>query len=287
MYYFIIILSVMMFVACFALNDVYRKKCGSSLASSFKFSFESSLAGLVVLLAINGFKLEFTWFSFVLALLTYLVSVGFTFCGLKALGSINLSMYSLFSMLGGMALPFLQGIFFYNEGITLAKALCFIVITIALLLTVDWGDRKKGTIYYIGIFVLNGMSGVILKIFAAAEFEKTSAAGYSVLCALCATIISGIILLVFYREKAPSEKTSLATVGASLLNGAANRVANFLLIIALTHVDASVQYPLVTGGVMILSTIVCFFGKNKPSKKEMLSVLVAFIGTLLLFVVPV
>ena len=287
MYYGIIILSVMMFVSCFALNDEYQKRQGNSLKSSFRFTFESSLAGLLVLLVINGFRFEFTWFSLVLAIATFFVATGFTFCGFKALGSINLSLYSLFSMLGGMTLPFLQGIVFFGEEMTIAKVLCFVFITIALFLTVDWGVRKKGTIYYIGIFVLNGMSGVISKIFTAAPFEKTSVAGYSVLSALVSTVVSLIILLVFYRKKEPKENISFVTTAIGSVNGIVNRLANFLLIIALAHVDASVQYPLVTGGVMILSTLICFFGKNKPSKKEILSVLVAFVGTLLLFVVPV
>jgi len=56
---------------------------------------------------------------------------------------------------------------------------------------------------------------------------------------------------------------------------------------ALLHVDASVQYPMVTGGVMIVSTIICFFGDRKPSKKEIISVLVAFVGMLALFVIPI
>ena len=58
------------------------------------------------------------------------------------------------------------------------------------------------------------------------------------------------------------------------------------MIIALAHVDASVQYPMVTGGVIIISTLISLFGERKPSKKEMLSVVVAFLGLLLLFAIP-
>ncbi|MBR2432837.1 MAG: hypothetical protein IKB23_07970, partial [Clostridia bacterium] len=81
-------------------------------------------------------------------------------------------------------------------------------------------------------------------------------------------------------------KMKLSDTGVGVLNGITNRVANFLLVIALAHVDASVQYPMVTGGVMIVSTLICFFGKNKPSKKEILSVILAFVGMLALFVIP-
>jgi len=69
--------------------------------------------------------------------------------------------------------------------------------------------------------------------------------------------------------------------------GIVNTIANFFLVIALAHVDASIQYPMVTGGVMIVSTLICFFGKNKPSKKELLAVLLSFIGLLLMFIIKV
>ncbi len=287
MYYGLIILSVVMFGGCFALNDVYRRLRGSALKVSLQFSMSSSLAGLVVLLIINGFRVEFTWFTLVMALLTALNGFGFTFCAFKALGSINLSLYSLFSMLGGMVLPFLQGILFYGEDITVAKVVCFVFICVALALTVEKGEKKKGTIYYIGIFTLNGMSGVLSKIFASSTLDKTSSAGYSILSAMCSVVIAALLLLLFFRKKGDTPPVTLASTAVSAMGGITNRIANFVLVIALAHVDASVQYPMVTGGVMIVSTLICFFGANKPSKKEIISVALAFIGLLTLFLIKV
>ena len=287
MYYLLIIVSVIIFGGCFALKDKYREKRGSNLKISLQFSFTSSIAGLIALFFINGLKLEFTLFTFIMAFLTALNSIAFTFCSFKALGIINLSLFSLFSMLGGMMLPFLQGIIFFGEGITLAKIVCVILITIALFMTVQKGDKSRGTIYYIGIFILNGMSGVLSKIFTSAPFEKTSAEGYSILGALCTIILSLLILLIFFREKDENDKPRLSTLALSAGSGIFNRVANLILVIALAHVDASVQYPMVTGGVMIVSTLLCYFGEKKPSKQEIWSIVVAFLGMLALFVIPV
>lgn len=117
--------------------------------------------------------------------------------------------------------------------------------------------------------------------FSSASFEKTSAAGYSLLCVLCSLVISGVLLLIF-RKKIP--KTSLKANIINSLDAGINRIANLLLLIALANVDASVQYPMVTGGVMIVSTAISYFGDNKPSKRELLSVLAAFISMLCLFI---
>ena len=106
--------------------------------------------------------------------------------------------------------------------------------------------------------------------------------------ALCSAIISGVLLLLLLKSKSRTEKKyTLLDCGISGLNGALNRVANFFLVIALVTVDASVQYPLITGGVMIVSTLINLFSKNKPSKKELIAVGLAFLGTLALFVIPV
>lgn len=287
MYYALIILSVIMFGGCFALNDVYRRQRGSSVKISLQYSIISSVAGLVFLTITNGFKLECTPFSLLMAVLTALNGFGFTYCTFKALNRINLSLYSLFSMLGGMALPFVQGIVFYGEDMTVAKAVCFVVITLALLLTIEKGEKKNGTVFYVGIFVLNGMSGVLSKIFASAPYEKVSAASFTVLSSACTFVMSAIVLMLFFRKKDDTPRNTPASVTVGALSGILNKTANFILVFALSKVDASVQYPMVTGGVMIVSTLICFFTDKKPSKKELLSVFVAFVGMLLLFAIPI
>lgn len=286
MYYGLIILSVLMFGGCYALQDAYRNMRGSKLNISMENSFVGSVAGFVVLLIFNGFKIEFTPFTLLIALLASLNGIAFAFCSFKALDTINLSLFSLFSMLGGMVLPFLQGIIFYGEKLTLAKILCFLLIGTALSLTVTRNEKKKGSIYYAGVFVLNGMSGVLSKIFTSSPFEKTSSLGYSIWLSICMAVTSGLILLILLRKQKAQTPYCLKAFGISATQGSVNRIANFLLVVALAHVDASAQYPMVTGGVMIVSTLLCFFGPRKPSKKELISVALAFIGMLTLFVVP-
>ncbi|MBR2907650.1 MAG: hypothetical protein IKC26_06345 [Clostridia bacterium] len=299
LYYVLILISVMMFGGGFALQDVFRKKRGSGLMISMEAAFIGSLAGLIVLLIINSFAFEFTWFTLLMAGWSALNGIAFTVFAFKALDYINLSLFSLFAMLGGMALPFLQGILFYGEGFTLAKGICVIFICAALALTVERGERKRGTVFYVGIFVLNGMSGVLSKIFTETPLPKASAADYSIWSALSAALLSGILWLLLTaterRRSSPQgkeqpkaeRKARLLSYGIGALNGAINKVANFLLVFALVYVDASVQYPMVTGGTMIVSTLFCLFGDKKPSKKEVLSVALAFIGMLALFIIPI
>ena len=130
------------------------------------------------------------------------------------------------------------------------------------------------------------MSGVLSEIFTSAPYPKADASSYSILSAFWSAVISVLILAIFFRQNEGTPKNTSISVVVSSVGGIANRVANLLLVIAVTHVDAPAQYPLVTGGVIIVSNVICCFRENKPSNKEVLSVILAFIGMLALLVIP-
>lgn len=283
MYYAMVMAAVVMFGLQFFCNQQYERECKSGLSSSMMFIFGGAVAGLVVLLAVNGFRWEFTPFTLFMASLAAVDGMVFNFCSLKALGKINLSLYSLFSMLGGMVLPFCLGVFFFDEQFTLGKAICLVAVIIALTLSVEKGESKGGLIYYIGVFVFNGLSGVIAKFFQASDLPKTSEAAYSVWTAVMTALFSGVILL-FAVRKSPIKLNAKAVVSMAG-NGILNRVANFLLLLSLAYLPASVQYPMITGGVMIVSTIIGYFTPNKPKAREWISLALSFAGIMALVLI--
>ena len=283
-----ILTSTLMFGGCFLIKDIYRKiRNIGEMEMTFESMLIGSSAGLIVLFAINGFKLQLTLFTFIMALISMINSFAFTYFSFKALGKINLSLFSLFSMLGGMLIPFVQGLIFYNEPITIAKILCVIFIIVSLLITIVKKEDKKGLIYYIGVFILNGMSGVISNIFSKSSFPKTSAADFSICCTLINIIVSGIALIIVFKNKTHDNKLTFKAGLITGVSGVLDKIANYLLVFALVYVDSSIQYPMVTGGVIIVSTLACFLTDKKPSKKDLVSVLLAFIGMIILFAVPI
>ncbi len=200
MYYGMVSAAVIMFGLQFFFNQKYEAETGNGRKASMMFILLSNAVGLFILLAVNKFRMEYTNFTFVFALLAAINMLLYNICSMKALGKINLSLYSLFSMLGGMVLPFCAGVFFFDEDFTWGKAICLVTVIAALLLSVKKGEKQKGTVYYIGIFVFNGMSGVISKFFQALPYEKTSEAAYSVWSALLTVIFAGIALLFMCND---------------------------------------------------------------------------------------
>lgn len=279
MYYGIIMIAVLMFSMQFLFNQRFQKEYGSGLKSLLTFFLGYNVAGLLVLLIINGFRVEFTPFTLLLAFLWSINSLVLSFCSFKAFEKVNLSVYSLFSQLGGMMLPFFAGVLLFDEKLTAGSVICFVLVLISLLFTIKRGNGGAYLIYYAGIFVLNGMSGVLSKWFAAAPYEKTSSAGYSILSAAVAAVLAAVVLLFIKGDRL---KLSVRGATNMLGYGVLNKIGNFLLLIALAHLPASVQYPMVTGGVMICSTIICFFTHQKPGKREIISLILSFIGILAL-----
>lgn len=284
-YYGLITLAVIMFGTQFFFNDKFQKEYGSSVHSTFLFNFCTSITGLLCLLIINKFALGFTPFTLLMATLAALNSILYTFCAIKAFAHINLSLFSIFAMLGGMLLPFVFGILFYEEGLTLGKGLCILLIVAALALTVKpkKGKGSGGFIYYAGVFVLNGMSGVISKLFTSAPYAKANSASYSIWMAMVGAVLSGTVLLFMLKNmKRPSPKALGFTLGYGVLN----KVGNYFLLLALAVLPASVQYPFVTGGTMVVSCVISVLRRQRPTWREWTSVALAFAGIMILILVP-
>ncbi len=279
MYYGIIMIAVLMFSMQFLFNQRFQKEYGSELKALLIFFLGYNIAGLLVLLIINKFHIEFTVFTLLISLLCALNALILSYCSFKAFEKVNLSVYSLFSQLGGMMLPFFAGVWLFHEQLTAGSVICFILVLLSLFFTVKKGSGGSYVIYYAGIFILNGMSGVLSKWFQAAPWEKTSSAGYSILSAAISALLAAIALC-FVK----GDRLKLSPRGATnmLGYGILNKIGNYLLLIALVHLPASMQYPMVTGGVMICSTVICFFTRQKPGKREIASLVLSFIGILAL-----
>ena len=154
--YGLLTISTVAFGLMFFFQDMFRANYGNTIKAAFVLNVGTNLVGVIVSLFTTGFAVEMTPFALIMSTIGSINNLLFSYCTLKALDKINLSLYSVFSMLGGMALPFLSGILFHGEAFTVAKATCFAFITVALAFTVNAGVKKADAKYYIGIFVLNG-----------------------------------------------------------------------------------------------------------------------------------
>ncbi len=276
MYYLLILVATIMFGVQFLTNEQYQKETGGGLLNSLKYSVYSSAIGFVALLIINKFGFNITLFSVAVALVYGAVCVGLNYSSIKAFQYANLSVYSVFSMIGGMLLPFVFGLLI-GEEFKMIRIICCILIGVSVTLSVSGGgeNNKKALKYYIGVFILNGMVGVISKFHQMYPALAVDNGSFMMLTKIT-TASLGLVMMLFAKGKgdALTKKAGVfLSIGAVL-----NSVANLLLLIALLHLPASVQYPMVTGGVIVVSVAIDLIRRKPVTKKEMLAAVVAFLA---------
>ena len=283
LYYVLVIISTILFSLQFLFNQRFQQTYGTGMKATQVFSLYKSLVIILMMLLISGFKVQFSWFSLGMATIYAVSSIAMGYYSLKAFSVANLSVYSVFSMLGGMILPFFLGVLFYDEGDNLVfKIICCALIVVAVLLNIKSGKQnKKALFYYFAVFVLNGMAGVISKIHqSSTSLSPVDSTSFMLLTAAVSVVISAAWLLIAYREiPLIKGKNILFVTGYGVFNG----LGNLFLLIALSGengLPASVQYPLVTGGVMVCSTVISTIRKEKLTVREYIATAIALLASI-------
>ena len=298
--YIFILLAVVCFAAQFAFTKLYEDNVGQSGTGSLVMLVGTSLVGALIFFFATGCKVQFSPISLIWGAVFAIIMIPYYMIGIKVLSLGSLAIYSMFMMLGGMLVPFFYGILFLSEDISIGKILGTVLLTVFIVLQAIWqedasGSKKKGTkktkylffILCLVIFFINGMTGVVAKAHSISEGAVDESSFTVIYCAM--TALLSLVILLFSclknrKEKAVHIKAALRPkpILIMALLGAAAYGGNFLQLLAADTVPASVQFPLVSGGVIVLSALVsAFCFREKVSKKEWISVAGAFVSTFL------
>lgn len=293
--YLFLIIAAMLYSLMFLTNRKYQRSNGTGLGKALTFSMYTSAFALVVFLTLtligklsgwsvlSGFRLEFSAFSLLMATLASFVTIGYSIFSIKALGAVNLSLYSIFAMLGGMLLPSLYGLVFSDEELTWGKISCYALIVVALMLTFEKGKKsdKKSIVYCFGVFVLNGLSGVVTSIHREPQFAHmaVSSEDFTMTNRAISVVLCLLAFLLIYKK---FPRIKLRDIGNVSGNAVCGGMGNLLQLIALVSLPSSVLFPIITGGTMLFSMIVSFIIKEKPSLKTVIASVIAAASTVLM-----
>jgi len=317
-----ILLSALLFSTEFLFTNNYRKENGSEIESIVRLALYQGIIGVVLMLMVNRFRFRCTWFSFLIACAYSCAVLLYSYMSVKALDYANLSVYSMFSMLGGMLLPAAFGILFCGEPLTTGKIVCCVLIFTSLYLvqTDEEGhgsdednlgasektgtkgsdvrsfyyqknlnnsgglvvavERKRMTgagsanagKYYVGVFILNGSVGVLSKFHQMHTDLATDSGSFTILVRMiCVTVCLAFMLCKRYQFRISLSSFIYAAGGSCL-----NNLANLMLLVALLYLPASVQYPLVTGGVIIFSVMMDKLAGNNIGRRNIFAAGMAF-----------
>lgn len=288
-YYLMIVLAVILLAGDFAVNKLYQKRYGTSLETGLKFNALMGLFTAIIFFAINEFKFEFSAFSMLMAGIVALSIMSYNILGFRVLKSGSMAFYTLFLMCGGMFVPYVWGVLFLHEKLSLMHLAGLILIISAIALTAN--DKKmpgkRILALCVIIFFLNGISSVAAKMH---QIEKTyfciTETEFVIATGVAKFIIAAIAYMVVKIGKKDKNadkcnKSGFAwgvflVVLSTLLSG----LSYILQLNGAKNLPATVLYPLITGGTIIFSSLTgIIFFKEQISKRLIFSIIICFAGT--------
>ena len=284
MYYALLTFSAVLLSTDFVTNKIFQKLCGVSLKTSLAFNSLLGLFTAILFFFANGMRFDITPFSLIMATLFVLVVTSYNILGFRLLKSGSMAHYSLFLMIGGMSVPYVFGILFLKEPCTVLRTLALLLILLGVVFSNSKSHKitKSQLLMYISVFFLNGFSSIISKMHQInTDFKTVDALDFVILGGIVKFIIAGFLMLIL-KDKSTS-KIGIKPLCIITLSTAFSGAAFLLQLLSASFLPATVLYPFLTGGSIIFSAIagVVFF-KDKLSKNIIFSIVLCFVGTLML-----
>lgn len=278
----LLLLTIVIFVSVQSvMKKIYNTKVTGGALS---FSAASCVAALVVFLITSGGKLNFNTEFLIYSVLfaaSYSVTVVTNLLAIKT-GPLSLTcLVTSFSLI----VPTLYGILALNEPVStnLLIGLALLVVALLLINLEEKGEKKitlKWVLYVVLAFVGNGMCSTVQKV------QQINLAGqYKSEFMIVALIISAAAMAIFAlcTEKTEFLPNLKAGFWMYAVNGLANGVTNFLVIFLSLRTPASVMFPVISaGGIVLTFLISLFIYKEKLSKWQILGSALGLVSVIFL-----
>lgn len=272
----------------FVFQKKYQKTAGASIKSGVIYNALTGIFSTLIFLIINKFKIDVVPYSCVMAAVFSTALMTYMFIGFKIMENGNMSLYTLFLMTGGMTVPYLWGILFLGEEITAARIVGVVIIIAAVVIFNSGGEKpdKKQFLLCVAVFFLNGITSVTSKMHQISSASAVVSSPEFAWIAMMFKAVICIAALVIFKNKLYINRTDTKKIKsilpivifASVFDG----LSYMLQLIGAESLPASVLYPFITGGSIILTSfagVVVF--KERLTIRQWLAVAACFVGTLL------
>ena len=274
--------------------------------TSIAFSIVYGLAATAVCAIIAGGlrfdHLESTLLAFAFAV----ISVLFVILGIVVVSLGNMSMYSMFTMLGSIVLTFVYGLVFRNElgGVTVFRWIAIALMLVSIIVPLfdekgKKGDKKnkKRKILFWGAcfagFICNGFAGVVCAVQAdvqnacgAIALTPVEFAGAYMLMTAGISAVLLLVLLLFKKTRVGvgecKKMLSVKPLVYSAGYGVSTAFANVFNIEATKILPATLTFPFVNGGVVIITALIgAIFFKEKTGLYAKIGLGLTLLSTIL------
>jgi len=302
--YFFVLIIVITIAICICLYKIYQKRVVSPdwsfriiLEKCFGFSAILGFFCCSLFFIFNGCKIEINLFSFGIVAILAVIYFTANIFSIIILSRGSIAIYSLFNLLGALMLPFIAGVFFWNEQLTLLKIIGMVFLIISLFIPAfEKNNSAKNTkIFYIlciGIFILTGFANILIKYHQTSPQAHIEAQSFQILCDTIICVVNTILYFIMRRINGkfplatlqkPGEKSfHLINVSILIIYALIGSGSYIIQLWVAETLDATLLFPLITGGSIIFTVIFGWiFFKEKPGKFMVIGTVIACIATAL------
>lgn len=230
-------------------SKIYQRRVGASFNRSLAFIAGRDLLSALLMFAINGFTFRLTSTALILGAAATLTGLVSGVIGMRALKITPLALYTFFLMSGGMLVPYVYGLCFLGETLTVFRILGVLLILGALFVSGKEGFRNcgvKSLVLCALIFFFNGTVNTLSKLHQIHP-DAVTAAEFSIICSL---IRAAVCLPFLFTTRPDSDEPArfpaigiALTVATAVISG----ICYLLQLMSAATLPATVCYPVMTG----------------------------------------
>lgn len=269
------ILALACTVACYSVQNIfvkdYQKRCGVGLSQSMWFTLMKSLFTIGLFFVLNGFRLTVTGPTTLFAALFALAAIFANWGAISAYGMGKIATVNMYVLIGSALVPFLYGILFLGEPMTLTKGVAVVLMCLSFVPAALFSGEKRqsgerGRFFFLCFicFLSNGAAGLLLKLNQAAE-NTAPANDFLIMMSIILAVLC-VMILPFSRPRGTAgtgerpplvsrESRNLRSAGCALGLCVFNGTASVMSMFAAESLPSSIQFPIISGGQLLLVSL--------------------------------
>lgn len=273
----------------------YQLATGTSVKSNFFFLFVNgaiSVVPSVVAMLFTSTALQFTTYSFVMALAIVISSAINNIAIFKAYESGQMTVANIYSTVGSIILSCLYGVVILNEKLSVFDVIAIVLMISSVILINESTESKKANYKLLLIYAVMILASSATSILGKQHQVETLYSCVDTLSfSFWIAIIRSIVFLPIIPFVLPKKEENAqnviskrsvfyATV-ASLISGS----CYIITLLTSKLIDISVMSPLTTGLHIIVSTLLPFIAfREQLSKKQIIGAIISFIGAMMFII---
>lgn len=287
--YIMLLIAVVLQAVDFVFNKMYQKRAGAHMRSSLTFNAWIGLFTACVFFVIHGilegFSFQISWFSVGMAAGMALFNLTYVVLGFRMLSAGKMATYTLFLMVGGMSVPYVWGSFVLNEEFSILRTVGLLVLILGVFISnyQKGGWNKRYLLLGVAVFFLNGAVSTVSKMHQVETVLPTVSSTSFVMWVGITKLILCSAALLFLGKKGEGAGTAVplkSVIGIFLGCAFVGGISYLLQLIGAQNLPATVLYPFITGGCIIVTALAGWLVYHeKLSKQTILGIALCFAGT--------